>query len=74
MQTNVQYVIDEKGKKNSVIIPFRHWETINQKYSAMENKLRILLGLKDAIGEVKSSRKNGKQLKTLDEFLNEHNR
>jgi len=71
MSTSIQYIIDNDGHKKSVIVPFKQWEELNQRYEKLSNKVQILTGLQQAIKEVKNSRKTGEKLQTLADFLNE---
>lgn len=73
MSSAIKYMIDEKGQKTSVLVPFKTWEKINWEYSRLEKKLNVLLGIKNAIEEVKTAKKTGKKLQTLKDFLRESN-
>ncbi len=72
MQTEIQYCIDAKGNKISVIIPYQDWEKLNNRDEFLQKKVRLLDGIQDAVKEVKEARKNGKKLQTLSEFINEN--
>lgn len=67
----IKYMIDEKGQKTSVVVPFNTWTKINDDFTKLQNKLTILLGIKSAYNEVKMSKKTGKKLQTLKDFLRE---
>jgi hypothetical protein len=69
----IKYMVDEKGQKTSVIVPLNTWTKINDDFSKLQNKLKVLLGIKSAINEVKMSKKTGKKLQTLKDFLRESN-
>jgi len=71
MATPIQYIIDNDGHTKSVIVPFKQWEELNQRYERLNNKVQVLTGLQQAIKEVKNARKTGKKLQTLADFLNE---
>lgn len=71
MATPLQYIIDNDGQKKSVIVPFKEWEELNQRYEKLNTKVQILTGLQEGIKEVKIARKSGKKLQTLADFLNE---
>ncbi len=71
MATSIQYIIDNDGHKKSVIVPFKQWEEMNQRYQKLNNKVQILTGITEAMKEVKQSRKSGKKLQTLRNFLDE---
>jgi hypothetical protein len=59
--------------KTSVLVPLKTWEKINQDYSKLQNKLKILTGIKDGLTEVEDAKKSGKKLQTLKDFLRESN-
>lgn len=65
----VKYIVDDSGEKTSVVIPVSEWNTLNERYEKLQNKLRILTGLKDAFKEVSKARKSGKKLEKLTDFL-----
>jgi hypothetical protein len=69
----LKYMIDEKGDKTSVLVPLKTWERLNQEYSKLQKKLRVLTGIKEGFNEVKAARKSGKKLQTLKDFLRESN-
>ena len=73
MASALKYMIDEKGHKISVLVPLKTWERINQEYNKLQNKLKILTGIKEGLNEVKEARKSGKKLQTLKDFLRESN-
>ena len=65
----VKYMVDEKGQKTSVLVPLNTWTKINEDYNKLQNKLKVLLGIKSAFTEVKLSKKSGKKLQTLKDSL-----
>ena len=69
----IKYMVDEKGQKTSVVVPFNTWTKINDDFTKLQNKLKVLLGIKSAFNEVKMSKKSGKKLQTLKDFLRESN-
>ncbi|TAL69183.1 MAG: hypothetical protein EPN82_07730 [Bacteroidetes bacterium] len=73
MNTAIQYIINEKGSKAAVIVPFSKWEKLNSDYVKLQNKLALMTGIKVGIAEIKASKRNGKKLQTLSGFLNENN-
>lgn len=73
MASALKYMIDEKGEKTSVLVPLKTWERMNQEYNKLQNKLKVLTGIKEGIKEVKEARKSGKKLQTLKDFLRESN-
>ncbi|MEO7046910.1 MAG: hypothetical protein ABI091_16530 [Ferruginibacter sp.] len=66
-------MINEKGEKTSVLVPIKTWERINQDYNKLQNKLKVLTGIKEGFNEVKEAAKSGKKLQTLKDFLRESN-
>jgi hypothetical protein len=72
MATSIQFIIDNEGHKKSVIVPFKQWEEMNQRYEKLNNKVQVLTGVQEAMKEVAQARKTGKKLPTLTDFLNEN--
>jgi hypothetical protein len=73
MAQQIKYMVDEKGQKTSVLVPLTTWTKINEDFSKLQNKLKVLLGIRSAFNEVRSSKKSGKKLQTLKDFLRESN-
>jgi hypothetical protein len=73
MASGLKYMIDENGDKTSVLVPLKTWEKINQDYSKLQNKLKVLTGIKEGLTEIKAAKKSGKKLQTLKDFLRESN-
>ena len=73
MANTLKYMVDEKGDKTSVLVPLKTWEKINNDYTKLQNKLKVLTGIKDAFIEVKEAKKTGRKLQTLKDFLRESN-
>jgi len=73
MSGALKYMIDEHGDKTSVVVPLKTWEKINEDYAKLQNKLKILTGIKEGLNEVKEAKKSGKKLQTLKDFLRENN-
>jgi hypothetical protein len=69
MATAVKYIVDDNGNKTSVLVPVKVWEDLNANYEKLQAKLVILSGIHDALNEVKRSKKSGKKLQTLKDFL-----
>ena len=67
----MQYIVDNKGVKTSVIVPFDKWEKINEDYHKLENKLKVFVAIQEGLAEIKASKKQGTKLQTLSDFLNE---
>ncbi|MEY2828583.1 MAG: hypothetical protein RIQ33_441 [Bacteroidota bacterium] len=68
---NIQTVTNALGRKSAVLIPFKEWESIQNKISKLEHEQKVLLGIKDAMNEVKSIISGKKKGKSLASFLNE---
>lgn len=73
MAGTVKYVKDQSGQKTSVLVPFKVWDDLNTKYKKLQQKLKIMNGIHQALREVQQSSKTGKKLQTLKEFLSESN-
>ena len=71
MPTPIQFIIDQEGHKKSVIVPYKQWEELNRQYEQLNNKVKILTGIQDAMKEVEQARQTGRKLPTLTDFLNE---
>lgn len=69
----LKYMIDENGEKTSVLVPIKTWEKINHDYSKLQNKLKVLTGIREGLNEVKEAKRSGKRLQTLKDFLREGN-
>ncbi len=63
----IQYITDTKGHKKNVVIPYKEWGKLMKEMK----KQRVLLGLKDAVSEVKAMIAGKKKMKTIDELINE---
>ena len=74
MGSALKYIVDEKGAKTSVLVPLKTWEKVNQEYTKLQNKLKVLTGIKEGLREVREAKKSGKKLQTLKDFLRESNR
>jgi hypothetical protein len=71
MRSIMQYIVDNKGVKTSVIVPFDKWEKINEDYHKLQNKLKVFVAIQEGLGEIRASKKNGDKLQSLSDFLNE---
>ena len=74
MKYAAQFIVDNRGVKTSVIVPYDEWEKINADYHKVQDKLEVFLAIQDGMGEVKIAKKQSKKLQTLSGFLNESNR
>jgi hypothetical protein len=73
MANDLKYMIDENGDKTSVLVPLKTWEKINDDYTKLQNKLKVLTGIQEGLTEIKDAKKSGKKLQPLKEFLRESN-
>lgn len=73
MKNEMQYIVDHKGVKTSVIVPFDEWEKLNANFKKLQNKLDVLFAIKDGLSEIKIAHKKYEEFQTLSDFLNESN-
>ena len=71
MKNAMQYIVDEHGVKTSVIVPFHLWEKVNADYKKLQNKIEVLLAIKDGLCEIKGADKKYEEFQTLSDFVNE---
>jgi hypothetical protein len=71
MKDTKQYIVDNRGIKTSVIVPYAEWEKINADYHKLQNKLEIFLAIQDGLSELKNAKRQSKKIQTLSDFLNE---
>ncbi len=71
MKNTIRYIVDNRGVKTSVIVPFDEWEKINIDNHKLQNKLKVFLSINEGIEEIKKAKKKGNKLQTLSDFLNE---
>ena len=67
----MQYVLDKKGQKTSVLVSYKDWTKLNNDFAKLQRKLEILIGISEGLKEIKAAKKSGKKLKNLSEALNE---
>lgn len=65
----MQYLVNDRGRNTAVVVPIREYNELQQS----KRKLQILLGINNALKEVKDV-KTGKckEGRTLEDFLNEN--
>ncbi|HCE57583.1 MAG TPA: hypothetical protein DER09_07155 [Prolixibacteraceae bacterium] len=68
----VRYITDGYGNQSAVVIPIADWNALNERLTKIQNKLKILTGLEDAVDEVNLAREDKLELKTLRDFLDEN--
>ena len=73
MESALKYLVDDKGKKSSVVVSVGAWEELNDKYNKLLKKVTILTGIQKGLEEVVDARRSGKKLQTLKDFLHESN-
>ena len=56
----MQYIIDDRGVKTSVIVPFNKWEKINEDYQKLQNKLKVLIKVKQPLFRQRTSQSNNR--------------
>jgi len=71
MNIKLEYITDKKGRQKAVVIPHRQWKNFEAEYNKIKNKLNIILGIQDALKEVKEIQSGKKKAKTLKTLLNE---
>lgn len=71
MKNAIQYIVDEHGVKTSVIVPSHLWEKIISDNKKLQNKIEVLLSIKDGLSEIKGANKNYEKFQTLSDFVNE---
>lgn len=71
MPNTLKYMINDKGAKTAVLVPLKVWERINDNHNKLQNKIRVLTGIRNSLKEVRDFKEKGKELETLNEFLSE---
>jgi hypothetical protein len=64
-----KYIIDESGQKTSVLVPVKVWEDLNTNYQKLQKKLDIFSSIQAGLKEVQGTKRSGKKLQTLKDFL-----
>ncbi len=67
----LQYVTDEAGNKQAVVIPFEEWQKILQELAQLSEIRAFKESLKTAFKEVEEIKQGKLPRITLTEFLNE---
>jgi len=71
---NLQYITDQKGKKNTVLLPISDWDNIQkdlESYKKLKDKKNFFEGLVNALYEVKLITEGKKKPNSFDDLLNE---
>jgi hypothetical protein len=71
MASTLKYIVDDKGHKQSVLVPVKTWLDLNEKYNKLSKKLAVLTGIENAFNELVEAKRSGKELQSLSDFLNE---
>ena len=67
----LQYLIDEQGKKTAVIVPIEEWVTLQEQLKEFEEYRIIEVDLKQALEEVGAIKSGEIKEQSLEDFLNE---
>ena len=65
MPEALKYIVNNSGHKNSVLVPVKVWEDLNNNYQKLQKKLNILNGISEGLNEIKQAKKTGRKLQTL---------
>jgi hypothetical protein len=74
MSLHLQYITDQKGKKNAVLLPISEWDIIQkdlEAYKILKDKKSFFEGLINAFNEVKLITEGKKIPNSFDDLLNE---
>jgi PHD/YefM family antitoxin component YafN of YafNO toxin-antitoxin module len=74
MSLHLQYITDQKGKKNAVLLPISDWDIIQkdlEAYKILKDKKSFFEGLINAFSEVKLVTEGKKTPNSFDDLLNE---
>ncbi len=70
----VQYLTDEEGKKNAVLLPIEEWQEIKRSLRELErlrNKKILLTEVAEAVEEMKEVLRGEKKARNAEDLLNE---
>ena len=71
---NLQYITDNHGRKNGVMLSLSDWDKIQkdlEELKTLRDKKSFFAGLKDAFSEVKLIKEGEKKANSFDDLLNE---
>jgi hypothetical protein len=74
MNPDLQYITDQKGNKNAVLLPINDWEKIQkdlEDYVKLKDKKAFFEGLASAFYEVKLIKEGKKKPNSFNDLLNE---
>lgn len=69
MPDTIQYIVDKRGQKTAVLVPVKVWESLNENYQKLQNKLTVFSSIRDGLKEVRRAKETGRNLSTLKDFL-----
>ncbi len=69
MPEDLKYIFDQSGTKKSVLVPIKVWEDLNSSYQKLQAKMKVFTNIQMGLKEVKSAKRSGKKLQTLNDFL-----
>jgi macrodomain Ter protein organizer (MatP/YcbG family) len=69
MPNALKYIVDDSGQKTSVLVPLRVWEDLNTNYQKLQMKMNVFNTIQQGLKEIKESKKTGRKLQTLNDFL-----
>ncbi len=70
----IQYITDKKGHKNAVQLPMNDWLKIQKELKELEklrDKKAFLIGLREAVEEIKLAKQGKIKLQSAKDFLDE---
>lgn len=68
---HLNYLNDAAGNPIAVQIAIEEWLAFQQEYQELKRKLEVMQGIREALEEVQTAKKEGQKLQPLSEFLNE---
>lgn len=52
MELQLKYITDQNGHQTAVVISMKNWEEFQKEHEKLENKIKVLNGIADALDEV----------------------
>ncbi|MEA3445132.1 MAG: hypothetical protein U9R19_10455 [Bacteroidota bacterium] len=71
---NIQYLIDEKGRKHGIQLPMHDWQQIQKDLNELvrlRNKKLFMSELAEAVEEMKQIKEGKIQARNAEDFINE---
>ena len=65
MELQLKYITDRNGHHTAVVIPMKNWEKFKNEHLKLQNKIKVLNGISDALNEVEDIKTGKKKGKTL---------